>query len=288
MLKKLLITFAAITVVGATLCFVYRGKIREAILESQKSNLPEAVSYAQAKKKMTFINGEIEMMEIISVEGDLKMNKSEPPLTPPLKGGEGEDASLQEQGDLPESFNLAIPFTSQAPFAVWDEIHKETCEEASVLMAVRFVLGEDIKSANDAEGAILKIVDWEKINFGFWKDTDALKTAEILQNYFGLKNVEVKYDPSIEDIKIAIASGNPVIVPAAGRELYNPYYTPPGPYYHMLVVKGYTKDGVITNDPGTKRGADFIYKNDIFYNALHDWNDGDVLSGRKVMIVVKK
>ncbi|PIR66344.1 MAG: hypothetical protein COU51_04415 [Parcubacteria group bacterium CG10_big_fil_rev_8_21_14_0_10_36_14] len=281
MIRKIFITFAAITLVGATLGFVYRGKIRDTILESQKNSLPEAVSYTQAKQKLTFINGEIETMEIIPVEGDLKSDKLPIPNENKLQK---EDMAIAK---LPESFNLAIPFTSQAPFAVWDEIHKETCEEASALMAARFVLGKDIKNANDAESDILKIIDWEKINFGFWKDTDAQKTAEILQNYFGLKNIDVKYDISIEDIKKEIALGNPIIVPAAGRELYNPYYTSPGPYYHMLVVKGYTKDSIITNDPGTKRGADFLYKNDVFYNALHDWNGGDVINGKKAMIIAR-
>ncbi|MBU1180081.1 C39 family peptidase [Patescibacteria group bacterium] len=282
MVKKIIITFAAITVVGATLGFVYRGKIRDAILESQKNNLPEAISYSQAKKKLTFINGEIETMEIIPVEGDLKSGNFLTPNEEKIQEEENVDV------DLPESFNLAVPFTSQAPFAVWDEIHKEACEEASALMAARFVSGEDIKSANDAERDILKIVDWEKSYFGFWKDTDAEKTAEILRNYFGLKNTEVKYDVFIEDIKTEIVAGNPVIVPMAGRELYNPYYTPPGPFYHMLVVKGYTKDSLITNDPGTKHGADYVYREDIFYDALHDWNNGDVMNGKKMMIIVKK
>ena len=62
-----------------------------------------------------------------------------------------------------------------------------------------------------------------------------------------------------------------------------------GPLYHMLVVKGYTKDGtIITNDPGTRRGADFLYDPDALFNAVHDWNGGNVNEGAKVMVVVEE
>ena len=55
----------------------------------------------------------------------------------------------------------------------------------------------------------------------------------------------------------------------------------------MLIIKGYTKEGnFITNDPGTRRGADFIYSPGVLMNAIHDWNGGDVDNGKKVMIVV--
>ena len=71
--------------------------------------------------------------------------------------------------------------------------------------------------------------------------------------------------------------------------LGNPYYKQPGPIYHALVLKGYTKDGkFITNDPGTKRGADYLYDPQVILNAMHEWNSGDVEHGRKMAIVVEK
>jgi hypothetical protein len=44
----------------------------------------------------------------------------------------------------------------------------------------------------------------------------------------------------------------------------------------MLVIKGYdeTQDQFITNDPGTKRGADYRYKTDILISALRDYPTG--------------
>jgi hypothetical protein len=36
--------------------------------------------------------------------------------------------------NMPEKILISVPFASQAPFAVWDEIHEEACEEASLVM----------------------------------------------------------------------------------------------------------------------------------------------------------
>ena len=139
------------------------------------------------------------------------------------------------------------------------------------------------------EDAIQKVVAWEKNKFGFFEDTTVEETVQILKEYFGLTGVKAVYDITIDDIKKELAAGRPVIVPAAGKLLFNPNFRGGGPPYHMLVIKGYTKNGYfITNDPGTKRGADYIYKIDVLYKAIHDWvPGGNVLDGRKAMIVVR-
>lgn len=188
---------------------------------------------------------------------------------------------------LPLETNLAVPFTSQAPHGIWDAPWEEFCEEASTLMAVSFVKGTSIPDADFAAGEMLKVKIFEEQRFGYYQDTTAEETAIILREHFGLARVEVRYAPSIADIIKELAEGKVVVVPAAGRELPNPYYRSPGPLYHMLVIKGYTKDGrFITNDPGTKRGADFLYDQKALFSAIHDWNGGNVEEGRSVMIVV--
>lgn len=192
----------------------------------------------------------------------------------------------QATRDKPAEINLAVPFTSQAPFANWDLPYKESCEEASVLMLDYFYRNLSLNPSL-ANQEILKLVDWQKIKFGAYEDTDAAQTAQILREYFGYKNVRVQYDISIDDIRKELAQGRPVIVPAAGQLLPNPFFRQPGPLYHMLVIKGYKNGKFITNDPGTRRGADFIYSYEGLYNAIHDWNDGNVYSGRKAMIVVE-
>lgn len=193
-----------------------------------------------------------------------------------------------EDNRLPQEFNLAVPFTSQAPYGDWNLPYKEACEEASVAMVDAFFKGRKFNKAS-ATSEILGLVEWQTKTFGHWEDTNAEEVARILRERYGYKNVRVVYDPTLEMIKREVAQGRPVIVPAAGRLLKNRFFRQPGPIYHMLVVRGWTKNGVIiTNDPGTKRGEGYLYKPEVLMNAVHDWNSGDIYNGRKVMIVVEK
>ena len=186
---------------------------------------------------------------------------------------------------LPVEWNLAVPFTSQAPKKDWTMPFQEACEEASIIMLDAFFT-ERALDAESATAEILDILAWEKDNLFHWVDTNAEETAQIIREHYGYKNVRVEYDITIEDIKTEIAKGHPVIVPAAGRLLGNPYFTQPGPIYHMLVVRGWTRDGkMITNDPGTKRGDGHLYTEETLMNAIHDYNSGDILNGRRAMIV---
>ena len=188
---------------------------------------------------------------------------------------------------LLSDINLAVPFTVQAPHANWDEIHQEFCEEASVLMAASYIKGWTIATPEIADQKMFEIKSFEEKRFGYYKDTTAEETAIILREFYGIEKVKVFYEPKADDIKKALAEKKVIIIPAAGRQLGNPYFRQPGPLYHMLVIKGYTKEGnFITNDPGTRRGADFIYSPSVLMNAIHDWNGGDVDSGWKVVIVV--
>lgn len=188
-----------------------------------------------------------------------------------------------------DEVNLKVPFVLQAPFAVWDALHDEACEEASVIMVDAFLKKKKSFTKQEMEDAIQKVVAWQKQKFGFFEDTTVEETAVILKEYLGVANTQAVYDITIDDIKKELAAGRPVIVPAAGKLLFNPNFRGGGPDYHMLVIKGYTKNGYfITNDPGTKRGADYIYKIDLLYKAIHDWvPGGNVLDGRKAMIVVR-
>lgn len=184
--------------------------------------------------------------------------------------------------------NLAIPFVPQAPHQIWDHDHEEFCEEAAVLMAISYVLGDTTVTNPDvAEVALQKIKTFEMSTLGHFEDTTAQETARIAKEYFKVSKVEVVENPSVADIQGWVAAGRAVVVPTAGRKLGNPNFKSPGPLYHMLVVKGYTANGTfITNDPGTRKGANYQYAPSVIMNAMHDWNGGDVSNGAKVVIVV--
>jgi hypothetical protein len=100
----------------------------------------------------------------------------------------------------------------------------------------------------------------------------------LLVGYFGYRPEEIRIlrKATILDIKQHVAQGYPVIAPTYGRALKNPYYTPPGPEYHMVTVIGYTRDRIITNDVGTKRGKDYTYDLETFRKAM-EMEGGDCL-----------
>lgn len=188
---------------------------------------------------------------------------------------------------IPKELNLKVPFTSQAPTGNWDRQHEENCEEASMLMANRYFENRAIDNSTDAETGMAQLVDWENANIGVSDSMTAEQTAETLSKMLNLKTKMIT-NPVIEDIKNAISKNQLVLVPVAGRLVGNPFYTSPGPLYHMLVIKGYTETQFITNDPGTKRGENYPYGFNVILDANHDWNNGDVNNGSHTIVLVSK
>lgn len=197
-----------------------------------------------------------------------------------------------KQTELPKTFDQKVLFVPQAPFANWDELHKEACEEAAMIIAAKYFQGQNLNE-QIMEEEIQKLVQWEQDN-GYKIDLTANETSQVLKDYFGL-SATVVADVSVEAIKKYLTEGKLIIVPAAGRLLNNPYFRTPGPIYHMLVIRGYDRNEFITNDPGTKRGEGFKYKYQTLINAIHDWDhelakegmtEEEMNSGKKVIIVV--
>ncbi|MBU1149083.1 C39 family peptidase [Patescibacteria group bacterium] len=186
-----------------------------------------------------------------------------------------------------EYVNLFVPFTSQAPLEIWDDLHKEACEEAAVLQVASFWQNISSLTSQEAEEQLQSIVDFELNQYGFFEDTNAAQTADLINDYYQFSQTDVYYDISIEEIKEELAAGFPVIVPTAGRQLLNPYFQVPGPLYHMLVIRGYQENEFITNDNGTKRGEQYLYDQELLWSAIHDFNQGDTENGRKAMIVIR-
>lgn len=205
-----------------------------------------------------------------------------------------EEGAEEEKEILPDKFRLEVSFASQAPFANWNEDYNDACEEAAIIITHYFLTDNEL-TPEIADKQILAMLDFQEKNYSERnKDLEAMETAKLAKDFYNYTNVKVKYNISIEDIKKEIYKKNPVILPIAGRLLFgpleegkNPYYREPGPLYHMLVAIGWDdeKEEMIVNDPGTSRGENFSFKYEVLENALHEWNGGEVLEGKKVMIV---
>ena len=190
--------------------------------------------------------------------------------------------------------DIRVGFAAQAPFGVWDELHGEACEEASMAMAVKHFRNETI-TPHTLDQDILKLVAWQTER-GYKIDANAQEVVEILKGFYGV-TARLVDNPSIDDIKLELRRGNLVIVPAAGRDLGNPYFQNPGPIYHMLVIRGFDEHDFITNDPGTRHGEGYRYAQNVLYSAIHDWQhalaadgvmtDAEIRQGRKVMVVIE-
>jgi hypothetical protein len=185
---------------------------------------------------------------------------------------------------LPGQVKLGVPFLAQAPFGIWDPLHEDACEEASLIMAKYFFDKNKNLTPTAGDVEIIKMVRYEEQN-GYGLSITMEQLAEIIRDYYGIRNYRIEKNITAEDIKKELAEGRPVIVPAAGKILPNPNFRNGGPLYHMLVVIGYDKNGFITNDPGTRKGEGFRYTFNALYNAIHDWNGGDVLNGQKTYLV---
>lgn len=303
--KVLFWSFVLVIAFGAAL-FANRFTVVDFYNELFAPELPEAVSYEAVQEGVLEVEETIEkdadilLDEVVFDEVDTEEDQRqeevedlEEPLNEEVVVSEEEEEReevIEEDVDvLPASVNLAVPFTSQAPHGVWAMPYKEACEEASLYMAHQYFAGSLVGTidADVADRDLVEMVAFEVDLFGYFEDTTVEQTALIAEMLYGYQT-EILENPTADQLKEQLAAGRPVIVPAAGRMLGNPYFTAPGPLYHMLILRGYTASNqFISNDPGTKRGESYVYSVDTIMDAMHDWNNGDeITDGAKRVLVV--
>lgn len=210
----------------------------------------------------------------ISQPEEIVQTVQENPITYSLENETRElsDASVSQQDEVPKEIG-EVPFTSQAPLGDWNpDQFQNGCEEASILMATLWAKGKEMPVAAKAQGEISVIGNESRKLFGHVIDTSAEDTQKMWVAYAPNIKTFFKKNPTAKDIKEEIRKGNIVITPASGRELGNRFYTAPGPITHMLVIYGFDEatGEFITNDPGTKNGKGYRYKEAVLLAAL--WN----------------
>lgn len=264
---------------------------------------------------IVFILGVITSVLLLLTDGNqTRFSKDSTPTSEEITQPEPKSENLPTESELTPRSEIwaSIPFTPQAPTANWDELHNEACEEASGIMVASYLRSinnnESVKiepvikpttnppdkyfrllDPEFVELEIAKLTNWQKDNFGYFLSIDTNETAKMISEVYNLQTKVVPFD--IETIKKTYLSGDSLIIlPTDGRLLGNPYYKPPGPKYHMLVISGYNPTELITNDPGTKRGYNYKYKYDVIEKAVGNWDHDkqELDTSNKLMIIVSK
>lgn len=219
-----------------------------------------------------------------SSDNDTQPNLSQ--TNDPRGANDNTDKPVQSPTELPSSVQLDVAFTAQAPTANWDELHNEACEEASAIMVYGYFNNRTSLPPSYVEAEISKLTKWQQENFGYYLSITTNETEKMIESVYDLNVTQAEI--SEQTIKQALADNKLVILPAAGRSLGNPNFTPPGPLYHMLVITGYDAQGFITNDPGTRNGENYRYTYNTLYNAagnyVHSSKSMDT-SDKRILIV---
>ncbi|KKR18312.1 MAG: hypothetical protein UU65_C0002G0253 [candidate division CPR2 bacterium GW2011_GWC1_41_48] len=219
---------------------------------------------------------------LISVTPEAELNKGEDNKTTPTP-------SPLPTAQVKESVTLTAPYTVQAPFANW-AVHEESCEEAALLMYHYFLEGQtdfngsSVIEQHGAANDMLAMKNWQVKNYGREPDLTIEAWSKFAQEYYGYKPQTFK-NITKEDIKKEIAAGHPVVVPVITHALENPHYGRQ-PSYHVLIIKGYKPEGIITNDPGVKEGENYFYTWDILFSAI-DAQTSKMGQGREMAVIYK-
>jgi len=199
--------------------------------------------------------------------------------------GKKQEIKIEKEIKILENTNLDVQFYPQSPFWKWWPIFEDTCEEASVLLALNYIKG-DTMTREEFRDELLKIVDFENNYFWYYKDTNVDETADILEKYYKFTDYKIIDKPTIEDIKKALSAWNIIIAPLFAHWL-NPNFSWQWPDYHFIVIKGYDKDNFITHDVWTKMWEDYKYDQHDIIERIHDFDEKNMLDWEKKLIVLK-
>ena len=202
------------------------------------------------------------------------------------------DSSLNS---VNEKIILSVPFIAQAPLGDWsDPRQQDACEEAGVLMAMAWIKDREEIDPVVAQAEIIALADWQQEKFGEHRDLHIADVAtRLFGDYFNYQLVEIKTLNNKFDLIQALKENKIILIPSDGQALANPYFSPPGPERHLLVVTGYNPetDEFITNDPGTRQGRSFVYGADKLFNAIRVYPSGyheEIVQSDKLGLVVTK
>lgn len=265
---------------------VFSNKLKLALLCLSSVLILGIVAFCVTKSKNPpEIKPEIIFTEPVSENSNTK-TEPEPPSVNSVATNSNTNntgGTAQSEPKKLDSALIKMTFLSQAPLFNWDALHEDACEEASLIMVYHYYNKTKINSKEQGEEEIQKLVEYENSN-GYGLSITLSELSDVAKKYYNMQGGRI-INADKESIIAELKAGKPVIAPAAGKVLENPNFKNGGPNYHMLVIKGYDKNGFITNDPGTRKGEGFRYSYQNLLESIHDWNATNILNGEKQCLV---
>lgn len=212
--------------------------------------------------------------------------KVEAPKTVPAEiKTEEKKPELPAEPVIPAAKTLFVPYTVQAPLVNWN-VHEQSCEEAAALMYHYFLAGSksEVIPPQTADAEMRAMKAWQVKNWGREPDLNLTQLGEFMKAYYGY-HYRVTANITAETVKKEIAAGNPVLVPVITHALGNPHYGR-NPSYHILVIKGYDANGVVTNDAGIKEGRNYYYTWATVWHAV-DAQTPQLHQGRDLLTITR-
>ncbi|NTW15321.1 MAG: hypothetical protein HGA38_03050 [Candidatus Moranbacteria bacterium] len=215
--------------------------------------------------------------ESLTPTSDVPSSESEPAAdTPPPTQTTG--SVLEPATGTEPKTKQVVPFVVQAPEGKWgDPVFQDGCEEASMFMTSLWITGQPAPSAESAASAIRSAAEYETERFGYAADLSLSDVVATLSGYFRVDTTETIHGITLSDMRnLAKEPGTVILVPVYGRALGNPFFTPPGPITHMLVVTDYDDETkrFVVNDPGTRHGEGYRYDEAVLFRAIWNYPSG--------------
>ena len=179
----------------------------------------------------------------------------------------------------PQSVNLPVPFTPEAPDGLMIKPWNNACEEATLVMLDEYYSGNKSSTIPKplAKKSILKYIDIENKIFGYNGNTDAKEMVKLANEYSKYFEARAVTNPTLTQIKDELKAKRPVIALVYGFKLQNPriLFSRSGSYYHTFVIKGFddkTKEFIVNDNGDLKKGLDLRYSYDTIMDALADYS----------------
>lgn len=177
----------------------------------------------------------------------------------------------------PKSISLAVPHIWEIPDGKWVPPWSGACEEASVIMVERFYLHDKTIALSPAQTKQIvgPLFPWENKTFGSNIDTDATRTARMVNDYTSAE-ATIVWEPTLDAIKDELRAGRPVISMHYGYDMKNPRhrFRQGSSSYHVVVLAGFddAKQEFLVNDSELKDGRHNRYAYTTIMNSLHDFD----------------